>query len=99
MVEEVKELLNRGLTAAQVKFYGLEYRYIMLYLEQQMSYNEMFNRLNIAIRQFAKRQMTWFRKMEKSGLAIHWLKGEDELDEKVNEMFSVLKIKKSCEKC
>jgi tRNA dimethylallyltransferase len=94
MIEEVRELQNKGLTSGQIKFYGLEYRYIMLYLEQQMSYNEMFNRLNIAIRQFAKRQMTWFRKMEKSGITIYWLKGENELNEKVNEMVSVIKIKK-----
>jgi tRNA dimethylallyltransferase len=94
MIEEVKELQNKGLTSGQLKFYGLEYRYITLYLEQQLSYNEMFNRLNIAIRQFAKRQMTWFRKMEKSGLTIQWLNGEKSLDEKLSKVISLIKLKK-----
>jgi tRNA dimethylallyltransferase len=95
MIEEVRELLNQGLTAGQIKFYGLEYRYIMLYLEQQMDYNEMFNRLNIAIHQFAKRQMTWFRKMEKSGLTIHWIVGESDMDEKIRKVNVILNPKKN----
>jgi tRNA dimethylallyltransferase len=86
MIEEVRELLNRGLTADQIKFYGLEYRYIMLYLEQQMDYNEMFNRLNIAIHQFAKRQMTWFRKMEKNEIPIFWLDGAASLEENLDKI-------------
>jgi tRNA dimethylallyltransferase len=95
MIEEVMELRNRGLTAEQIKFYGLEYRYIMLYLEQQMDYNEMFNRLNIAIHQFAKRQMTWFRKMEKSGLTIHWIVGETGMDEKIRKVNAIFNSKKN----
>jgi tRNA dimethylallyltransferase len=75
MIEEVRELMNRGLTSDQVKFYGLEYRYITLYLENNLDYNEMVRLLNIAIHQFAKRQMTWFRKMEKKGMKIFWLDG------------------------
>jgi len=86
MIKEVRELLNSGLTADQIKFYGLEYRYIMLYLEQQMGYNEMFNRLNIAIHQFAKRQMTWFRKMEKNGISISWLEGAASLEENLDKI-------------
>jgi len=86
MIEEVRELLNSGLTADQIKFYGLEYRYIMLYLEQQMDYNEMFNRLNIAIHQFAKRQMTWFRKMEKNEIPIFWLDGAASLEENLDKI-------------
>jgi tRNA dimethylallyltransferase len=93
MIEEVKELLNRGMTADQIKFYGLEYRYIMLYLEQQMDYNEMFIRLNIAIHQFAKRQMTWFRKMERNGILIFWLDGtaslENNLERIQKKIFSI----------
>jgi len=86
MIEEVRELLNRGLTADQIKFYGLEYRYIMLYLEQQIDYNEMFKRLNIAIHQFAKRQMTWFRKMGKNGIPIFWLDGAASLEENLDKI-------------
>ena len=93
MIEEVKELLKTGLTAEQIKFYGLEYRYIMLYLENKMDFDEMARLLNIAIHQFSKRQMTWFRKMERSGLAIHWIRGEMGLDDKAKEIFSVLNLK------
>jgi tRNA dimethylallyltransferase len=94
MIEEVRELLNRGLTPDQVKFYGLEYRYITLYLEKKLDYNEMFRLLNIAIHHFAKRQMTWFRKMEKSGLTIHWIGGETDMDEKIMKVNTVLRSKK-----
>ena len=94
MIEEVRELLNRGLTPDQVKFYGLEYYYITLYLEKKLDYNEMSRLLNIAIHHFAKRQMTWFRKMEKSGLTIHWIGGETDMDEKIMEVNTVLKSKK-----
>jgi tRNA dimethylallyltransferase len=88
MIEEVKELLGSGLTPEQIKFYGLEYRYIMLYLEKNVDYNEMFRLLNTAIHQFAKRQMTWFRKMEKSGLTIHWIEGDLNMDEKIRQVIS-----------
>lgn len=73
MIEEVKTLLSEGLKPEQLIYYGLEYKYITLYLTGEIDYNEMFSRLNIAIHQFAKRQMTWFRKMEKEGSVIHWL--------------------------
>lgn len=86
MIDEVRELLNRGLTADQVKFYGLEYRYITLYLEKKMDYNEMFRLLNIAIHQFAKRQMTWFRKMERTGIRIFWLDGTASLEENLDKI-------------
>jgi tRNA dimethylallyltransferase len=94
LIEEVEQLLNTGLTADQLMFYGLEYRYITLYLEQKLDYNEMFRLLNIAIHQFAKRQMTWFRKMERSGLKIHWIEGEKSLDIKIIEAIKVLNTKK-----
>jgi tRNA dimethylallyltransferase len=86
MIEEVRELLDRGLTADQVKFYGLEYRYITLYLEKKLDYNEMFRLLNIAIHQFAKRQMTWFRKMERNGIQIFWLDGTASLEENLDKI-------------
>jgi len=94
MIEEVRELLDMGLTPDQLKFYGLEYRYITLYLEKKLDYNEMFRLLNIAIHHFAKRQMTWFRKMEKSGLTIHWIGGKTSMDEKIMEVNKVIKSKK-----
>lgn len=73
MVEEVKGLLDSGLTVEQLIYYGLEYKFITLYLTGAMGYNEMVQGLEIAIHQFAKRQMTWFRGMEKRGVDIHWV--------------------------
>jgi tRNA dimethylallyltransferase len=84
MIEEITDLLNSGITSEQIKFYGLEYRYIMLFLENKLDYNELFRQLNIAIHQFAKRQMTWFRKMERSGLVINWIDGAISTDDKIN---------------
>ena len=75
MIEEVKTLLDKGLTASQLKFYGLEYRYITQFLEKELDYNSMFRLLNTAIHQFAKRQITWFRRMERNGFTIHWIDG------------------------
>lgn len=75
MVEEVKMLLEKGLTPAQLEFYGLEYRYLTRYVTGEISYNDMFQKLNSAIHQFAKRQTTWFRRMEKRGVRIRWIDG------------------------
>jgi len=84
MADEVKELLAKGLTPEQLMFYGLEYRYLTQYVIGELSYDEMFRLLNTAIHQFAKRQMTWFRKMERCGYKIHWINGGLELNEKLN---------------
>lgn len=73
MVDEARGLLEQGLSADDLIYYGLEYKFLALYLTGQMSYDEMKRQLEIAIHQFAKRQMTWFRGMEKRGTAIHWL--------------------------
>lgn len=73
MVEEVKGLLDSGITVEQLIYYGLEYKFITLYLTGAMGYNEMVQGLETAIHQFAKRQMTWFRGMEKRGVDIHWV--------------------------
>ena len=73
MIEEVQELINEGVSTEQLYKYGLEYRFVMLYLTQHLDYNTMFQKLNTAIHQFSKRQMTWFRKMERAGFVIHWL--------------------------
>jgi len=73
MVDEVQDLIDEGVSLEQLYKYGLEYRYVMLYLTQQLDFNTMFQKLNTAIHQFSKRQMTWFRKMERAGFLIHWL--------------------------
>jgi tRNA dimethylallyltransferase len=83
MIEEVKGLLDSGLNPDDLTYYGLEYKYVTLFLIGELSREEMFERLNIAIHQFAKRQMTWFRKMEKEGFVIHWLDGFMPMEEKV----------------
>ena len=79
MVKEVQELLDTGLTVEALTYYGLEYKYITLHLVGNLSYDQMFEKLNTAIHQFAKRQMTWFRRMEKQGAEIHWLDGTGNL--------------------
>jgi len=76
MIEEVRGLLAQGISAERLKSYGLEYKYLTRYLGGELSYDEMFRLLNTAIHQFAKRQMTWFRRMERQGMKIHWLEGE-----------------------
>jgi len=83
MIEEVKGLLDKGINPDDLIYYGLEYKFLTLYLIGELTREEMFERLNIAIHQFAKRQMTWFRKMEKEGFDIHWLDGFLPMEEKV----------------
>lgn len=73
MIDEVKGLLERGITSEMLIYYGLEYKYITLYLTGKLSYDEMFCHLEIAIHRYAKRQMTWFRGMERRGVKIHWI--------------------------
>jgi len=91
MVEEVETLLGKGLTPEKLDYYGLEYRYISRYLLNELSYDQMFSKLNTAIHQFAKRQMTYFRGMERRGIKIHWLKGELGMDEKLEQAMILLK--------
>ena len=86
MLDEVQRLLDSGLTPEQLTYYGLEYKYMTLHLTGQLSFQEMFDSLNVAIHQFAKRQMTWFRRMENQGTVIHWLDGYMPLDEKVEKI-------------
>ena len=73
MIEEVEKLIESGVNAEQLIRYGLEYKYLTLYIQKKIDYDTMFEKLNIAIHQFSKRQMTWFRKMERDGFQIHWL--------------------------
>ncbi len=84
MVKEVEGLIGQGLKPDQLMFYGLEYRYLTHYVTGKISYDEMFRKLNTAIHQFAKRQVTWFRRMEKKGYDIHWIDGELPLESKIN---------------
>lgn len=77
MIEEVEQLVADGITFEKLNFFGLEYRYIALYLQKELNYNDMFQKLRSAIHQFAKRQMTWFRKMEREGVVINWLPEAD----------------------
>jgi tRNA dimethylallyltransferase len=83
MVDEVRSLLNEGIPAEDLIYYGLEYKYLTEYIIGRLSYDEMFRQLEIAIHQFAKRQMTWFRGMERRGFTIHWIDATLPLDEKV----------------
>jgi tRNA dimethylallyltransferase len=76
MIEEVEGLHKAGVTWETLDFYGLEYRFVGQYLQGQLNRNDLFQKLNSAIHQFAKRQETWFRRMERQGLVIHWLEGE-----------------------
>lgn len=86
MIEEVSLLLKSGITPDDLIYYGLEYKFITLYLIGQISYDKMVSELEIAIHQFAKRQMTWFRGMERRGFSINWLPWDMPSDEFINEV-------------
>lgn len=86
MIDEIQTLLDKGIHADDLIYYGLEYKFVTQYLLKELSYDEMFSQLEIAIHQFAKRQMTWFRGMEKRGLPIHWIDGTLSDDEKVEKI-------------
>ena len=86
MIEEVVKLIDKGLKPEDLTYYGLEYKYLTLYITGQLTYDEMFNGLNTAIHQFAKRQMTWFRKMERDGFDIKWLDGYMSTGEKTDKI-------------
>jgi len=88
MVGEVQRLLEH-IPAEDLIYYGLEYKYLTLYCLGQLSYDEMVQQLEIAIHQFAKRQMTWFRGMERRGFTIHWIDGTLPLEERVEEILSL----------
>ena len=91
MVEEVQSLLHEGIPAEDLIYYGLEYKYVTEYVIGKISYEEMFRNLEIAIHQFAKRQMTWFRGMERRVIKINWIDYFLSTDEKVSEIKSLLK--------
>ena len=90
MVYEVKHLIDMGISKETLIYYGLEYKFITLYLTGELSYDEMVRDLETAIHQFAKRQMTWFRGMERRGIKINWIDGELSLEEKVRFVLNKL---------
>ena len=90
MIDEVRGLLDSGIPADDLIYYGLEYQFVTEYLIGRLSYDEMFRRLEIAIHQFAKRQMTWFRGMERRGFTIHWVDATLPMDEKVAQILNLL---------
>ncbi len=89
MIDEVDGLLKRGIPAEDLIYYGLEYKFVTEYLIGKLSYDEMFQQLEIAIHQFAKRQMTWFRGMERRGFTIHWVNAARKMEDKVEEILKL----------
>ncbi len=89
MVEEIQGLIDSGVKAEDLIYYGLEYKYVTEYCIGKLSYDEMFRSLEIAIHQFAKRQMTWFRGMERRGFTIHWIDAMQPMDKKVDAIMKL----------
>ena len=90
MVEEVRGLLTEGIPAENLIYYGLEYKFLTQYAISELTYEEMFQQLETAIHQFAKRQMTWFRGMERRGFTIHWLDATIPMDEKLEQIINLI---------
>ena len=90
MVDEVRGLLDSGIPAEDLIYYGLEYKFLTEYVIGQLSYDEMFRQLEIAIHQFAKRQMTWFRGMERRGFTIHWIDATLPTEKKVEQILDLV---------
>lgn len=96
MVAEAESLLHGGVGHEKLEYYGLEYKFLSRYLKGDLTYEEMFGGLNTAIHRFAKRQMTWFRGMERRGIKIHWVPGELPMEEKVE---TVIRLYESLPQC
>ena len=94
MVEEVRGLLAEGISAENLIYYGLEYKFLTQYAIGELTYEEMFHQLETAIHQFAKRQMTWFRGMERRGFTIHWLDATLSMEEKVERIINLINTNK-----
>lgn len=90
MVDEVRGLLERGIPAETLVYYGLEYKYITLHLTGRLTYKEMAGELETAIHRYSKRQMTWFRGMERRGITIHWIDGTLPLETKIDLVLELL---------
>jgi tRNA dimethylallyltransferase len=96
MVQEVEKLLSSGVNPSELEYYGLEYRYVTEYVTGKLQYDEMVQKLNVAIHQFAKRQMTWFRHMERKGAVIHWIDGFLPMEEKVSKIIDLSVFTEKC---
>lgn len=94
MVEEVRGLLAEGISAESLIYYGLEYKFLTQYVIGELTFDEMFQQLETAIHQFAKRQMTWFRGMERRGFTIHWLEATLPMEEKVERIINLINTNK-----
>lgn len=90
MLDEIRGLLAEGIPADDLIYYGLEYKFLTQYIIGELSYDDMFRKLEIAIHQFAKRQMTWFRGMEKRGIPIYWLPEKWSMEEKLKTIMQCL---------
>ena len=90
MCDEIRSLIDGGVNPDDLIYYGLEYKFVTEYVVGRTSYDEMFRQLEIAIHQFAKRQMTWFRGMERRGYTIHWIDAAQPMDEKVEAIMSLM---------
>ncbi len=90
MCDEIRSLIDGGVNPDDLIYYGLEYKFVTEYVVGKTSYEEMFRQLEIAIHQFAKRQMTWFRGMERRGYTIHWIDAAQPMDEKVEAIMSLM---------
>lgn len=90
MCDEIRSLIDGGVNPDDLIYYGLEYKFVTEYVVGKTSYEEMFRQLEIAIHQFAKRQMTWFRGMERRGYTIHWIDAAQSMDEKVEAIMSLM---------
>ena len=97
MVDEIKGLLDRGIPAENLIYYGLEYKFITEYVIGKTTYDEMVRGLEIAIHQFAKRQMTWFRGMERRGFTIHWIDALQPMEQKVGQILDLMSEDFSCQ--
>ncbi len=93
MIDEVRRLIDTGVHPDDLIYYGLEYKYVTLYLLNKMSFDEMYHKLEIEIHRFAKRQMTWFRGMERRGIVINWIDGAVSEEEKVMKVLQLANYK------
>ena len=90
MADEIRALIGEGIDPEDLIYYGLEYKFITEYVVGRLSFDEMFRQLEIAIHQFAKRQMTWFRGMERRGYTIHWVDAKLPMEEKVEAICKLM---------
>jgi len=91
MITEVKQLLDSGVAPEDLIYYGLEYKYLTMHVTGELTYQQMFDKLNVAIHQFAKRQMTWFRGMERRGATIHWMDAFEPINSRIEKVLHLLK--------